>query len=73
MDKISAYQLLMFGERVRKLRKMIGISIEELSFRSGLHRNYISDVERGKRNISLLAIHKLADGLGLTVDVFFLQ
>lgn len=73
MDKFEKFQLENFGERVRKLRKMLGISIEELSFRSGLHRNYISDVERGQRNISLLAIHKLAEGLGVGVEVFFIQ
>ena len=42
MDKT----LIKFGERVRNLRKLASISIEELSFRSGLNRNYISDVER---------------------------
>jgi len=73
MDKKEYIQLLSFGERVRRIRKMIGISIEELSFRSGLHRNYISDVERGQRNISLLAIHKIADGLGIEIDTLFLQ
>ena len=73
MHNLEETQLVNFGERVRKLRKMIGISIEELSFRSGLHRNYISDVERGQRNISLLAIHKLADGLGIGIEVFFIQ
>lgn len=73
MEKIEQIQLINFGERVRRIRKMIGISIEELSFRSGLHRNYISDVERGQRNISLLAIHKLAYGLGIEVEALFLQ
>lgn len=73
MDKIEQKQLTNFGERVRKLRKMLGISIEELSFRSGLHRNYISDVERGQRNISLIAIHKIAYGLGIGIEVLFIQ
>ncbi len=39
------------------------ISQEELSFRAGLHRNYISDVERGTRNVSLKAMEKIAHGL----------
>ena len=34
-----------FGERVRELRKKHNISQEELSFRAGLHKNYVSDVE----------------------------
>ena len=70
MDKIEELRLSMFGKRVRALRQMIGISIEELSFRCGLHRNYISDVERGTRNVSLKAIEKLA--LGLKVPVYYL-
>lgn len=42
-----------FGENMRKRRLIMDISQEELSFRAGLHRNYISDVERGTRNVSL--------------------
>ena len=37
-----------FGQRVKKIRKSLGLSQEQLSFKSGLHRNYICDVERGK-------------------------
>lgn len=62
-----------FGERVRSLRKIIKISQDELAFRSGLHRNYISDVERGTRNISLKAIYKIANGLNVTVEALFIK
>ena len=65
--------LINFGERVRNLRKLASISIEELSFRSELNRNYISDVERGKRNISLKAIYKIAKGLNVPVDALFID
>ncbi len=54
-----------FGEKLRKIRLDLGYSQEELSFKAGLHRTYISSVERGKRNISLTNIKKLADALGL--------
>lgn len=69
MDKT----LIKFGERVRSLRKLASISIEELSFRSGLNRNYISDVERGKRNISLKAISKIAQGLNVPIEALFIN
>lgn len=69
MDKV----LIKFGERVRNLRKLASISIEELSFRSGLNRNYISDVERGKRNISLKAIYQIARGLNVPIDALFID
>lgn len=52
-----------FGENMRKRRLAMDISQEELSFRSNLHRNYISDVERGTRNVSLKAMGKIASGL----------
>ena len=65
-------ELIKFGERVRSLRKLASISIEELSFRSELNRNYISDVERGKRNISLKAIYKIAMGLNVPIDALFI-
>ncbi len=67
----NPYEL--FGDRVRTLRMLLNITQEELAFRSDLHRNYISDVERGKRNVSLMAIYKIANGLGVSVDVLFLK
>lgn len=61
-----------FGERVRKLRQLLQITQEELAFRSNLHRNYVCDVELGKRNISLKAIYQIANGLGVPVDTLFI-
>lgn len=57
-----------FGEKVRKLRKERGISQEELAGRAGLHRTYVSSVERGERNVSLETIDKLARGLGFPMS-----
>ena len=54
-----------FGEKLRDIRLDLGYSQEELSFKAGLHRTYISSVERGKRNISITNIKKIADALGL--------
>ena len=54
-----------FGEKLRKLRKERGVSQEELAARAGLHRTYVSSVERGERNVSLETIDKLARALGL--------
>jgi len=52
-----------FGDRVRELRKKLNISQEELAFRANLHKNYVSDVECGRRNVSLKAIEQFANGL----------
>lgn len=54
---------IIFGNRLKILRRSKDISQEELAFRSGLHRTYISSVERGERNISLANIAKLAKAL----------
>lgn len=60
-----------FGKAVRFFREQIGISQEELAHRCGLHRTYLSDVERGERNIGLRNIHAIANGLGISlVDLF---
>jgi len=53
------------GKKVRKIRKQRGLSQEELAFRCGLHRTYISDIERGSRNVSLKNIEKIAKALGV--------
>ena len=60
-----------FGERVRKLRKELGISQEELADRSGLHRTYIGMIERAEKNITLLNVEKIAKGLGVSIEELF--
>ena len=49
-----------FGKRLRQVRLRKGISQEKLAELAGLHRTYVSSVERGERNISILNIEKLA-------------
>jgi len=52
-----------FGERVRARRHQLGESQEELADACGLHWTFIGQVERGRRNISLHNILKIAQGL----------
>lgn len=56
------------GHLVKTKRNILGISQEELGFRSGLDRTYISGIERGMRNPSLTALVKIAKGLGLNTS-----
>lgn len=56
-----------FGERVRQLRVERDWSQEELAYRSGLHRTYISSMERGKRNVSLQCIERIAKAFGIPI------
>lgn len=60
-----------FGLAIKQRRQELGISQEELSFRAGLHRTYISDIERGSRNPSLENIEKLAKALEIPLSAFF--
>lgn len=60
-----------FGLAVKQRRQKLGLSQEELSFRAGLHRTYISDIERGSRNVSLENIERLAKALEISVSALF--
>lgn len=63
--------LVKFGQRIRELRQKTGLSQEKFALMIGMDRTYFSSVESGKRNISLLNIKKIADGLEITVDKLF--
>jgi transcriptional regulator with XRE-family HTH domain len=56
---------------VRSRREQLGISQEELAYRAGLHRTYISDIERGSRNIAVKNLVRLAHALGVPVSYLF--
>lgn len=64
-------RLKLFGERIKLYRKELGISQEKLAEITGLHRTYIGAIERGERNISLLNIYKITDGLGIDIKDLF--
>lgn len=71
MSTVTAKILINFGKAIRQIRLEKHISQEELADMCGLHRTYLSDVELGKRNISLENIEKLANSLGLSVAELF--
>ena len=60
--------LIQFGNRLREKRTALGLSQEAFADKCGLDRTYISGVERGKRNLSLLNIETIAKALGLSVS-----
>lgn len=63
--------LIRYGQAVRKARLEQGVSQEELAGRCGLHRTYISDIELGKRNLSLENIERIAISLNRAIAEFF--
>jgi transcriptional regulator with XRE-family HTH domain len=57
------------GQNVRTCRTRLGISQEELAFRADLHRTYVSGVERGVRNPTILIVGRLAKALDVEPPV----
>jgi len=54
----------LFGEEISRLRRTRGFSQEELGFQAGIHRTYVSQIERGIKSPTLVVILKLAQALG---------
>lgn len=59
------------GNRIKLLRQKTGLSQEKFSLKIGMDRTYFASVEMGKRNISIINIQKIADGLGITLSELF--
>ena len=59
------------GNRIRTFRKEKGLSQEKFAFQCNLDRTYISDIERGKRNISILNLYSIADALDVPLFKLF--
>lgn len=57
------------GLNVQRIRRSRGWSQEQLAFESGLHRTYISGIERGARNPTITVLKELADALGVPASV----
>ena len=53
------------GQNLRKLRDEKGWSQEDFADRAGIHRTYVSDIERGRRNPTITVLEKLAKPLGV--------
>lgn len=61
----------LFGKTIREYRLKNNLSQERLAELCGLHRTYISEVERGERNVSLENIYKICSALKVKVSVVF--
>jgi transcriptional regulator with XRE-family HTH domain len=60
-----------FGFAVKVRREELKLTQEDLADKAGIHRTYLSDVERGARNLSLINIERLALALDLPVSDLF--
>lgn len=62
-----------FGANLRKYRTGLGVSQEKFAEMCGLHRTYISDIERFKRSIALENVQKISDALGIETYLLFIE
>lgn len=60
-----------FGLRVKELRQQKGLSLEALANKADLDRTYIPSIEKGKRNVSISVIEKLAKALNVEISALF--
>jgi transcriptional regulator with XRE-family HTH domain len=60
-----------FGLAVKLRRQELGLTQEDLADKARIHRTYLSDVERGARNLSLINIERLAIALLLPISELF--
>ena len=60
--------LIRLGERIRKLRKQRGWTQAEMAEKVGIDRSFLADVERGKRNVSILNLNLIALGLQISLS-----
>lgn len=59
------------GTNLQKLRRDRGVTQEELAHKARVHQTYLSGVESGKRNPSIVVLERIADGLGVDVALLF--
>lgn len=70
---MAANILKEFGLTVRRIRLSKGISQEAFADLSDMHRTYISDIELGKRNVSLENIDRIAKALDISISSLFME
>ena len=62
---------LKIGQRIKKLRKDIGLSQESLAYKAEVDRTYVTDVENGRRNVSVEILERLIKALDVPFADFF--
>ena len=63
--------LIRLGDRIRNLRKKRGWTQVEMAEKVGIDRSFLADVERGKRNVSILNVELMAKGLKVSLSQLF--
>ena len=64
---------LKIGYRIKELRKELGLSQEKLAYKAEVDRTYVTDVENGRRNVSIEILEKLTTALDISFSDFFIS
>ncbi len=59
------------GERIRSIRKSLGMSQLDLAFEAGINTTYLSDIERGAVNVSVRVLYSIVTALKIDLSEFF--
>lgn len=62
---------LKVGQRIKELRKKLKLSQEGLAYEAEVDRTYVTDVENGRRNVSLEILERLIKALNVSIGEFF--
>ncbi|MDN6657393.1 MAG: helix-turn-helix transcriptional regulator [Staphylococcus simulans] len=60
-----------FGQNIKQIRKQRNLTQKQLADQIEISRSYLSDIENGRKNLSIKTVKKLADSLGLSVTDLF--
>lgn len=62
---------LKIGQRIKELREKASMSQKDLAYSADLDRSYIASIENGQRNVSIVNIEKIANAVGVSLEIFF--
>ena len=62
---------LKIGQRIKELRKELELSQESLAYKAEVDRTYVTDVENGRRNVSIEILERLIKALDVSITEFF--
>jgi transcriptional regulator with XRE-family HTH domain len=60
--------LLILGDNIKQIRKEKGLSQERLAHLANLDRTYLPSIEQGKRNVSIVVLHRISIALGVSIS-----
>lgn len=71
LDSMTSNIYKIIGERIRKLRKVHGLSQEKLAERAGIDRSHMGFIEQGRRQPTIATLQKLTKVLGISLEELF--